>query len=55
MTRRSHILRLYNVSLHFFSAGGIKLVNASRRITLDNSLDERLRLLEDRVSYLQFD
>ena len=33
----------------------MKLVNASQRITLDNTLDERLRLLEDRVSYLEFD
>ena len=32
------------------SAGGVKLVSGSRRITLDNTLDERLRLLEDRVS-----
>ncbi|KAJ7176607.1 ATPase V1 A1 complex subunit E [Mycena filopes] len=30
-------------------AGGVKLVSGSRRITLDNTLDERLRLLEDRV------
>ncbi|KAK0225402.1 ATPase, V1/A1 complex, subunit E [Armillaria fumosa] len=30
-------------------AGGIKLVNGSRRITIDNTLDERLRLLEDRM------
>jgi V-type H+-transporting ATPase subunit E len=32
-----------------FSAGGIKLVSGSWRITIDNTLDERLRLLEDRV------
>lgn len=32
-----------------FSSGGVKLVSGSRRITLDNTLDERLRLLEDRV------
>ncbi|KAG6918103.1 hypothetical protein DXG01_016556 [Tephrocybe rancida] len=31
------------------AAGGIKLVSGSRRITLDNTLDERLRLLEDRM------
>jgi len=31
------------------SAGGIKLANGSRRITIDNTLDERLRLLEDRM------
>jgi V-type H+-transporting ATPase subunit E len=30
-------------------AGGVKLINGTRRITLDNTLDERLRLLEDRV------
>jgi V-type H+-transporting ATPase subunit E len=32
-----------------FSAGGVKLVSSSRRITIDNTLDERLRLLEDKV------
>ena len=32
-----------------FSAGGVKLISGSRRITLDNTLDERLKLLEDRV------
>ncbi|KAF9234338.1 ATPase V1/A1 complex subunit E [Melanogaster broomeanus] len=36
------------------SAGGIKLVSGSRRITIDNTLDERLRLLEDRASGLPF-
>ncbi|KAJ3571712.1 hypothetical protein NP233_g3567 [Leucocoprinus birnbaumii] len=30
-------------------AGGVTLVNASQRITVDNTLDERLRLLEDRM------
>ncbi|KAG6836894.1 hypothetical protein H0H93_001725 [Arthromyces matolae] len=30
-------------------AGGVVLVSGSRRITLDNTLDERLRLLEDRM------
>lgn len=30
-------------------AGGVKLVNGNMRITLDNTLDERLRLLEDRM------
>ncbi|XP_006456053.1 hypothetical protein AGABI2DRAFT_195316 [Agaricus bisporus var. bisporus H97] len=30
-------------------AGGVLLSNASRRIKVDNSLDERLRLLEDRM------
>jgi len=27
----------------------VKLINALRRIILDNTLDERLRLLEDRM------
>lgn len=36
-------------SLSDDGAGGIKLVSGSRRITLDNTLDERLRLLEDRM------
>jgi len=30
-------------------AGGVKLVNGNNRITLDTTLDERLRLLEDRM------
>ncbi|KAF8913628.1 ATPase V1/A1 complex subunit E [Mucidula mucida] len=30
-------------------AGGIKLISGTKRITLDNTLDERLRLLEDRM------
>ncbi|KAG1768874.1 ATPase V1 A1 complex subunit E [Suillus placidus] len=30
-------------------AGGVKLVSSSRRITIDNTLDERLRLLEDKM------
>ncbi len=37
------------------SSGGIKLVSGSRRITLDNTLDERLRLLEDRVRHVDID
>ncbi|KAG6878476.1 hypothetical protein C0993_006318 [Termitomyces sp. T159_Od127] len=36
-------------SLSDDAAGGVKLVSGSRRITLDNTLDERLRLLEDRM------
>ena len=36
------------------SSGGIILVNGSKRITIDNTLDERLRLLEDRVSCLLY-
>ena len=30
-------------------AGGVVLISGTGRITLDNTLDERLRLLEDRV------
>jgi len=30
-------------------AGGVTLINGNRRITVDNTLDERLRLLEDRM------
>lgn len=30
-------------------AGGVKLIGGTNRITLDNTLDERLRLLEDRM------
>ncbi|KAF9493653.1 ATPase, V1/A1 complex, subunit E [Pleurotus eryngii] len=30
-------------------AGGIRMINTSGRITIDNTLDERLRLLEDRM------
>ena len=37
------------------SSGGIKLISGSRRITLDNTLDERLRLLEDRVRHVSID
>lgn len=35
------------------SAGGIKLVAGNNRITMDNTLDERLKLLEDRVNKAQ--
>lgn len=31
------------------SAGGVKLQSKNQRITIDNTLDERLRLLESRV------
>jgi vacuolar-type H+-ATPase subunit E/Vma4 len=37
------------------SSGGVKLISGSRRITLDNTLDERLRLLEDRVRCVGID
>jgi V-type H+-transporting ATPase subunit E len=33
-------------------SGGVKLVSGTGRITLDNTLDERLRLLEDSVRHL---
>ncbi|KAI0036402.1 ATPase V1/A1 complex subunit E [Vararia minispora EC-137] len=36
-------------SLNDDVAGGIVLVSGSKRITLNNTLDERLRLLEDRM------
>ncbi|KAL0570743.1 V-ATPase V1 sector subunit E [Marasmius crinis-equi] len=36
-------------SLSDDAAGGVKLVSGSGRITVDNTLDERLRLLEDRM------
>ncbi|KAG8962602.1 V-ATPase V1 sector subunit E [Tulasnella sp. 419] len=36
-------------SLGDAGAGGIKIIGGSNRITLDNTLDERLKLLEDRV------
>ncbi|KAG9311359.1 ATPase V1 A1 complex subunit E [Chiua virens] len=31
------------------SSGGVKLISGGKRITIDNTLDERLRLLEDRM------
>jgi hypothetical protein len=40
---------LHLTQFRLLSAGGIKLVNGGRRITVDNTLDERLHLLEDRV------
>jgi V-type H+-transporting ATPase subunit E len=36
------------------SAGGVRLVAANGRITLDNTLDERLKLLEEKVGFLVF-
>ncbi|KIJ39910.1 hypothetical protein M422DRAFT_780918 [Sphaerobolus stellatus SS14] len=36
-------------SLSDESAGGVQLVSGNGRITIDNTLDERLRLLEDRM------
>ena len=40
---------LHPIKSSVCSSGGVKLISGSRRITLDNTLDERLRLLEDRV------
>lgn len=34
------------------SAGGVKLISANQRITVDNTLDERLRLLEEKVGLM---
>lgn len=38
------------ISYNFDSAGGIVLAGHGGRIKINNTLDERLRLLEDRVS-----
>ncbi|KAL0958863.1 hypothetical protein HGRIS_014180 [Hohenbuehelia grisea] len=38
-----------DASLNDEGAGGVKLISGTRRITIDNTLDERLRLLEDRM------
>lgn len=38
-------------SMHL-SAGGVKLVGYNNRIVVNNTLDERLRLLEEQVSPL---
>lgn len=38
-----------DTSLSGECAGGVKLINGTGRITIDNTLDERLRLLEDRM------
>ena len=34
-----------------YSAGGVRLISGNERITIDNTLDERLRLLEEQVRY----
>lgn len=34
------------------SAGGVRLVSGNERITIDNTLDQRLHLLEEQVRYL---
>jgi len=44
-----------DASLNNDLSGGVKLVSGSRRITLGNTLDERLRLLEDRVRHVGID
>jgi V-type H+-transporting ATPase subunit E len=41
-----------NEELPADGAGGVKLAGAGGRIKVDNSLDERLGLLEDKVSFL---
>jgi vacuolar-type H+-ATPase subunit E/Vma4 len=33
------------------STGGVRFVSGNGRITIDNTLDERLRLLEEQVRY----
>ena len=48
--RLIRILERVHLNEAFLSAGGIKLLNNSRRTAIDNTLDERLRLLEDSVS-----
>ena len=40
--------------LIFRSQGGVKLVSGTGRITLDNTMEERLRLLEDKVTLIFF-
>jgi vacuolar-type H+-ATPase subunit E/Vma4 len=37
------------------SAGGVRLVSGNERITIDNTLDERLHLLEEQVRYFYSD
>lgn len=37
--------------LIFRSQGGVKFVSGTGRITLDNTMEERLRLLEDKVTF----
>jgi hypothetical protein len=34
-----------------YRAGGIKMSSADTRIKINNTLDERLKILEDRVSF----
>lgn len=50
---RAHFLdsvdRTSELTVSSCSAGGTILISGTGRITLDNTLDERLRLLEDRV------
>lgn len=50
MSRIISLLSRLESDICLYSAGGVVLVNASKRIKVDNTLDERLRLLEDRVS-----
>lgn len=41
--------------LYECSAGGVRLVSGNGRITIDNTLDERLHLLEEQVRYHRAD
>lgn len=52
MTRKYssfHLSMITAITSHFRSQGGVKLVSGTGRITLDNTIEERLRLLEDKV------
>jgi len=42
---------LFHKMLSECSAGGVRLVSGNERITIDNTLDERLHLLEEQVRY----
>ncbi|KZT06741.1 ATPase V1/A1 complex subunit E [Laetiporus sulphureus 93-53] len=44
-----HVTAIVQATLNKDLAGGVKLMSGNQRITLDNTLDERLRLLEDRM------
>ena len=40
--------------MHVYRNGGLKVMGYANRIVVDNTLDERLRLLEQAVSSLAF-
>ena len=46
------IVLIFMVLTAIHSAGGVKLVSGDQKIKIDNTLDERLKLLEDKVRYL---